>query len=309
MGAMALDRNAWVRDAVRKIDADFQRSSDTHLIPLALPGFPKLALYLKDESSHPTGSLKHRLARSLFLYALCNGWIRENSTIVEASSGSTAISEAYFARLLGLPFVAVMPKSTSPEKIAAIEFYGGRCHLIDDPTRIYGASEELAREAGFTLRSVGMKRDGSLLEIEVMTDFRDLSVFASPALAVSADASQWSFVVPRDMTFKDGRFSASVKRDSAPARGHPIRASFPGREARFTVHLPGEVIQSNGTREERLASWKFNLESLCDTPVEMVAVSRSGLPYGTIALGVFLLLGLAAIIVSFLRKRPVQRPV
>ena len=24
---------------------------------------------------HPTGSLKHRLARSLFLYALCNGWI------------------------------------------------------------------------------------------------------------------------------------------------------------------------------------------------------------------------------------------
>ena len=25
---------------------------------------------------HPTGSLKHRLARSLFLYALCNGWIR-----------------------------------------------------------------------------------------------------------------------------------------------------------------------------------------------------------------------------------------
>ena len=32
-------------------------------------------LYLKDESSHPTGSLKHRLARSLFLYALCNGWI------------------------------------------------------------------------------------------------------------------------------------------------------------------------------------------------------------------------------------------
>ena len=34
-------------------------------------------LYLKDESVHPTGSLKHRLARSLFLYGLCNGWIHE----------------------------------------------------------------------------------------------------------------------------------------------------------------------------------------------------------------------------------------
>ena len=80
------------------------------------------------------GSLKHRLARSLFLYGLCNGWITERTTIVEASSGSTAVSEAYFARFLGLPFVAVMPASTSPEKIALIEAQGGSCHLVDDPT-------------------------------------------------------------------------------------------------------------------------------------------------------------------------------
>jgi cysteine synthase A len=73
---------------------------------------------------HPTGSLKHRLARSLFLYGLCNGWITERTTIVEASSGSTAISEAYFARFLELPCVAVMPTSTSPEKVALIEGYG-----------------------------------------------------------------------------------------------------------------------------------------------------------------------------------------
>ena len=41
------------------------------------------------------------------------------------------MSEAYFARLLGLPFIAVMPQATSPQKIALIEFYGGRCHLVD----------------------------------------------------------------------------------------------------------------------------------------------------------------------------------
>ncbi len=139
-------RRAWLREAVRRIEADFQRSSDTHLIPLPLPGFPDIDLYLKDESSHPTGSLKHRLARSLFLHALCNGWLREGGAVVEASSGSTAISEAYFARLLGLPFVAVMPRSTSPQKIAAIEFHGGRCHLVDDPTTIYAESQRLADE-------------------------------------------------------------------------------------------------------------------------------------------------------------------
>jgi len=137
-----------VREALRRIEADFQRSSDTHLIPLPLPGFPGVALYLKDESSHPTGSLKHRLARSLFLHALVNGWLHEGTTVVEASSGSTAISEAYFARLLGLPFVAVMPRGTSPQKIAAIEFQGGRCHLVDDPTAIYAESARLARSLG-----------------------------------------------------------------------------------------------------------------------------------------------------------------
>ena len=108
----------WLHEAIARIEADYQRSADTHLIPLRLPTFAAhgIDLYLKDESTHPTGSLKHRLARSLFLYALCNGWVREGSTIVESSSGSTAVSEAYFARLLGLPFVAVMPRTTSPEK-------------------------------------------------------------------------------------------------------------------------------------------------------------------------------------------------
>jgi cysteine synthase A len=141
---------AWEHDAVARIEADFQRSADTHLIALPLPGFAQhgIDLYLKDESTHPTGSLKHRLARSLFLYALCNGWLREGSTVVESSSGSTAVSEAYFARLLGLPFVAVMPRSTSPEKIAQIEFYGGRCHLVDSATQVYDEARQVAAATG-----------------------------------------------------------------------------------------------------------------------------------------------------------------
>jgi cysteine synthase len=140
----------WLADAVRRVEADYQRSADTHLIPLPLPVLAAagIDLYLKDESTHPTGSLKHRLARSLFLYALCNGWIREGTTIVEASSGSTAVSEAYFARLLGLPFVAVMPRSTSPEKVAQIDFYGGRCHFVDSASQVYEEAQALASRTG-----------------------------------------------------------------------------------------------------------------------------------------------------------------
>lgn len=138
--------NAWVKHAISEIEADFQRSADTHLIRLNLPTFPGIYLYLKDESTHPTGSLKHRLARSLFLYGLCNGWIKEDTTIIEASSGSTAVSEAYFARLLNLPFIAVMPSCTARKKVEQIEFYGGRCHFVDSASQIYAASERLAKE-------------------------------------------------------------------------------------------------------------------------------------------------------------------
>ncbi|MDJ1159342.1 PLP-dependent cysteine synthase family protein [Chelatococcus sp. SYSU_G07232] len=139
---------SWLAEAVARIEADFNRSADTHLIRLDLPRAPGVTLYLKDESSHPTGSLKHRLARSLFLYALCNGWIGPQTTIIEASSGSTAVSEAYFARLLGLRFIAVMPRSTSPQKIAAIAFHGGESHLVENPKAVYEEARRLARETG-----------------------------------------------------------------------------------------------------------------------------------------------------------------
>ena len=147
---MTSPSSPWLHEAIARIEADYQRSADTHLIPLRLPAFAAhgIDLYLKDESTHPTGSLKHRLARSLFLYALCNGWVHEGSTIVESSSGSTAVSEAYFARLLGLPFVAVMPRSTSPEKIAQIEFHGGRCHFVDSAGAVYDAARAIAEETG-----------------------------------------------------------------------------------------------------------------------------------------------------------------
>ncbi|GAA3943118.1 PLP-dependent cysteine synthase family protein [Litoribacillus peritrichatus] len=135
----------WTNNAIRAINADFNRSADTHLIKLDLPALTNVDLYLKDESTHPTGSLKHRLARSLFLYGLCNGWIRSDTTIIESSSGSTAVSEAYFARLLNLPFIAVIPKTTSKEKIDSIKFYGGRCHLVEAKD-IYTESHRLAKE-------------------------------------------------------------------------------------------------------------------------------------------------------------------
>ncbi|CKQ57293.1 cysteine synthase/cystathionine beta-synthase [Mycobacterium tuberculosis] len=143
---------SWTDNAIRLIEADARRSADTHLLRYPLPAAwctdVDVELYLKDETTHITGSLKHRLARSLFLYALCNGWINENTTVVEASSGSTAVSEAYFAALLGLPFIAVMPAATSASKIALIESQGGRCHFVQNSSQVYAEAERVAKETG-----------------------------------------------------------------------------------------------------------------------------------------------------------------
>lgn len=136
----------WVSSAIRVLEADANRSADTHLHLFPLPADWGIDLYLKDESVHPTGSLKHRLARSLILYGLVNGLIDEGTTLVESSSGSTAVSEAYFARMLGLEFITVIPRSTSQEKIDLIEFYGGRCHLIDDASGISAEARRLASD-------------------------------------------------------------------------------------------------------------------------------------------------------------------
>ncbi|EID53967.1 PLP-dependent cysteine synthase family protein [Saccharomonospora xinjiangensis] len=138
----------WVREAVRIIEADANRSADTHLHVFPLPPEWGIDLYLKDESVHPTGSLKHRLARSLLLYGLVNGRIGPETVLVEASSGSTAVSEAYFARMLGLDFITVVPRKTSREKIELIEFYGGRCHYVDRAPDMYPEAERLAAECG-----------------------------------------------------------------------------------------------------------------------------------------------------------------
>jgi len=138
----------WTAEAVRRIEADRARSADTHLLRMHFAGFPGVDIYFKDESTHPTGSLKHRLARSLFLCALCDGRLGPGQVVIDASSGSTAISEAYFARLLELPYIAVMPRDTAPAKVREIEALGGRCDFVDDGCEVYARAAALMAQLG-----------------------------------------------------------------------------------------------------------------------------------------------------------------
>jgi cysteine synthase A len=121
---------------------------DPPLIRLPCPEFPDVHLHLKDETAHPTGSLKHRLAHALFLRALCNGSLGEGSTVVEASSGSTAISVAWFAAKLGLRFIAVVPAATAPAKVEAIARLGGELEFAKPGEDIAKIAAKVARASG-----------------------------------------------------------------------------------------------------------------------------------------------------------------
>ena len=147
---------AWSAAAIDCLQREAARSADTHLLHMAFPGFPGIDFYFKDEAAHPTGSLKHRLARSLFLYALCNGRLKPGQAVVDASSGSTAISEAWFARLLGLPFTAVMPDCTSPGKIAAIRSLDGHCDLTPPGKCTQERAREIAADGACFLDQFGL---------------------------------------------------------------------------------------------------------------------------------------------------------
>ena len=152
----ATDNRTWAAAAIAQLHREAARSADTHLLHMQFAGFPGIDFYFKDEAAHPTGSLKHRLARSLFLYALCNGRLREGQAVVDASSGSTAISEAWFARLLGLPFVAVMPACTAPAKIEAVRALGGRCELTEAGICTQARAREIADEGACFLDQFGL---------------------------------------------------------------------------------------------------------------------------------------------------------
>lgn len=143
---VAASGRRWAVDALAELRVDARAEPRIALRRYPLPPEWGVTLYLKDESQRPTGSLKHGMARRLFEQAAASGWVGESTTVVEATAGNAAVAGAYFSRLLGLPFVTVLPAKTSPAKRARIERFGGRCYPFDPPLAVYDEARRLATE-------------------------------------------------------------------------------------------------------------------------------------------------------------------
>jgi len=88
------------------------------MVPVQICKGPQV--HCKLEFLNPSGSTKDRIAR----FILEKGWrerrIGPNTTVVEASSGSTSIALALACAQLGLRFVAVMQEGVSSERLQMI---------------------------------------------------------------------------------------------------------------------------------------------------------------------------------------------
>jgi len=81
-------------------------------------------IYAKLELCNPTGSIKDRVIEYILNEAFLTGKIKDDTILVEASSGNTGISLASFGATYGLKTIIVMPSDMSEERKMAIKTFG-----------------------------------------------------------------------------------------------------------------------------------------------------------------------------------------
>lgn len=89
-------------------------------------------VYLKLEKFNPGGSMKDRMALNMINQAEKDGKLKPGGTIIESSSGNTAIGLAIASAIKGYKFIAVVDHHASKEKIDMIKAYGGNIVVVGD---------------------------------------------------------------------------------------------------------------------------------------------------------------------------------
>lgn len=99
-------------------------------------------IYAKVEYYSPGLSKKDRIAKYIIEKAIKEGKLKKGQTVIEQTSGNTGIGVALVCAYLGYPFIAVMSKGNSIERIKMIEAFGGKVELVDQVSEHDGVSSE-----------------------------------------------------------------------------------------------------------------------------------------------------------------------
>ena len=126
---------------------------NTPLVELAhMPPKPGIRIFAKLEGQNPSGSIKDRIALAMIEEAETEGRLRPGGTIVEASSGNTAIALAFVGKQKGYAVRVVIPGEVAPSIGDLLHLYGAEITWCEPRAGMKGAidlAQEMSRSEGF----------------------------------------------------------------------------------------------------------------------------------------------------------------